>query len=57
MEFSLYEEEGGELVEGVENFKYLGRPLDQRGDDWPTFWRNNMRARSFWGRLGTLLRR
>ena len=29
MEFSLYGEEGGELVVGVENFKYLGLPLDQ----------------------------
>ena len=33
MEFILYGEEGGELVEGVENFKYMERPLDQTDDD------------------------
>ena len=35
MEFSLYGEEGDKMVEGVENFKYLGIFLDQRDDDWP----------------------
>ena len=28
MEFSLYWQEGNEVVEGVVNFKYLGRTLD-----------------------------
>ena len=35
MEFSLYREEGGKMVEGGENFKYLGQTLDQTDDDWP----------------------
>ena len=29
IEFSLYVRQRGTLVEGVETFKYLGRPLDQ----------------------------
>ena len=29
MNFSLYGEEGSEMVEGVANFKYMGRTLDQ----------------------------
>ena len=28
-EFSLYGKDGVAMVEGVENFNYLGRPLDQ----------------------------
>ena len=35
MEFILYGREGDALVEGVSNFKYLGRPLDQTDDDCP----------------------
>ena len=38
-------------------FRYLERPLDQTDDDWTAVRRNIMRARSVWGRLGTLLRR
>ena len=57
MEFSLYKEEGEDMVEGVENFKYLWRTLDQTDDDWPAVWLRIMRARLVWGRLGTLLRR
>ena len=55
MEFSLYKEEGEDMVEGVENFKYLWRTLDQTDDDWPAVWLSIMRARSVWGRLGTLI--
>ena len=33
MEFRFYEREGVELVEGVANFKYLGRTLYQTDDD------------------------
>ena len=29
MDFSLYGEKGGEIVEGVATFKYLGQTLDQ----------------------------
>ena len=45
------------MVEGVENFKYLGQNLDQTDDDWPSVRKNIMRARLVWGRLGTLMRR
>ena len=38
MEFSLYGEEGGNMVEGVANFKYMGQTLDQTNDDWPAVW-------------------
>ena len=55
MEFSLDWEEGDEMVEGVATFEYLGRPLDQTDDDCPAVQWNIMRARSVWGRLGTLL--
>ena len=30
MEFSLYGREGGALVKGVAQFKYLRRPLDKK---------------------------
>ena len=43
-------------MERVENFKYLGQSLHQTDDDWPEVWRNIMRARLFWGGLGTLIR-
>ena len=56
MEFSLYGEEGGDVVEVVENFRYLGRTLDQMDDDFPEVSENIMCARSVWGRLGMLLR-
>ena len=34
MEFSLYEREGGALVEGVAQFKYLVRTLVQTDKEW-----------------------
>ena len=57
MEFILYREEGGDMVEVVANFKYLGQSLDQMDDDWPEVRRNIMRARLVWRRLGALLLR
>ena len=33
MEFRFYERLGCALLEGVSQFKYLGRPLDQKYDD------------------------
>ena len=44
-------------MENVPTFQYLGRPLDQTDDDWPDVRQKNMRARSVWGGLGTLIRR
>ena len=35
MEFRLYGRERGTLVKGVENFNFMGRPLDQTYDDRP----------------------
>ena len=42
------------MVEGVENFKYLGQTLDQTDDDWPAVRQKIMRARLIWGRLGKI---
>ena len=55
MEFSLYGKYGGNLMERVATFKYLGIPVDQTYDDWPVFHWNIMHTMSFWGKLGTLL--
>ena len=57
MEFNLDGEEGDERVENVPTFRYLGRPLDHMGDDWPDVWQNIMNARLVWGRLGTIHRK
>ena len=57
MEFILYRREGDALVEGVANFKYMGRKLDQTDYDWPVVRRNVKRAQRVWGMLGKLLRR
>ena len=56
MEFILEGGEGEERVQNETTFRYLGSPLDQTDDDWTAMRRNIMRARSVWGRLGTLLR-
>ena len=56
MEFNLDWEEGDKRVDNVPTFRYLGRPLDQTDDDWSAVRKNIMRARSVWGRLGTLIR-
>ena len=48
---------GGDMVEGVANFKYLGQTLYQMANNWPAVSQNIMRARSVWERLGTLIRR
>ena len=57
MEFSLYGEEGGDMVEGVATFKYLGQNLDQNGNDWTAVRQNIIHTRLVWGRLGTMLGR
>ena len=55
MEFNLNGEEGDKRVENVPTFRYLGRPLDQTDDDWPTVRKNIMHARLVWGRLGKII--
>ena len=55
MELNLYGGEGYERMENVPTFRYLGRPLDQTYDDLTAVQQNIIRARSVWGRMGTLL--
>ena len=55
MELSIEGGGGDERVENVTTFQYMGRPLDQTVDDWTDVRRNIMRARSVWGRLGTII--
>ena len=40
------------MVEGVENFKYMGRILHQTDGNWPAVSQNIMRARLVWGMGG-----
>ena len=49
IDLSLYGRKGGELVEGVVKFKYMGCPLDQTEDDWPSVRRNVKRVWRVWG--------
>ena len=56
MDFILYGRGGDELVEGVTQLKYLGRPLDQYDNTWPEIHWNIRRAWKVWGRLGKILR-
>ena len=44
MGLSLEGGKGGDSLEGVATFRYLGRPLDQTDDDWPAVRWNIMRA-------------
>ena len=55
--FSPTGEDGAEIVEGVELFKYLGRPLDRSDDNWPEVLRSIRKARQVWGHIGKLLGR
>ena len=55
--FSLKGEDGEEIIEGVETFKYLGRILNRSDNDWPWVLQNVGKACRIWNRLGKLLRR
>ena len=55
MHFSLYGEEGLNMVEGVANFNFMSLILDQTEDDYPAVRRNIMRASLVWGILVTLI--
>ena len=57
MEFCLYGRGGFVMVEGVENFKCMGRPLKQTDDDWPAVRRNIKRPWRVWERSVKMLRR
>ena len=57
MEFSMEGEEGDEMVEDMAMFKNLGITLYQTDDDWTAVRQNILRARSVWGRMGTMLQR
>ena len=57
MDIILYGKEWGVLVEGVAQFKYLGRTIYQTDDKYPaTLW-NIKRAWKFWGKLGKMMLR
>ena len=49
MESSLYGREGDALVEGVANFKYLGRQMDHTDDEWLALQWNVKWVRRVWG--------
>ena len=44
-------------MEGVVNFKYLGRSLDQTNDDWTELRLNVKQTLRVWGILGKTIRR
>ena len=44
-------------MEGVAQFKYLGKTLDQSNDEWMEICQNIRRARKVWGNLGDILQR
>ena len=48
---------GARWCRELQNFKYLGRPLDQRDNDWPEVRHNVKQAWRVWMRLGDLIRR
>ena len=54
MELSLYGREVDTLVEGVDQFKYLGRILDQYNGYCTEICQNIMRAQNVWGYLGNI---
>ena len=45
------------MVEGVEQFKYMGWPLDQTDSYWRDICQNNNRLRKVWGRLVKMMKR
>ena len=53
--FSLTGEDNVYCIEGVDNFKYPGRIIDQLDYDWPAFLWNSGKARRVWNRQGKLL--
>lgn len=42
-------------IKNVDEFKYLGRVVSRKDDDWPAVNRNLTRARAAWGKLGRIL--
>ena len=55
MKFILYDREEGTLVEGVMQFQYLGRTLEETDSDWPAVHQKTRKMRLVWRRLGKLL--
>ena len=47
----------GEQLHTVSWFKYLGRILTERGDNWPAVAGNLVKARESWGRLQGIISR
>ena len=55
--FSLAGKDEAECTEGVGVFNYIGRLLDQLGENWLEVLRNIRKESQVWGRLGKLLQR
>ena len=53
MAFEAY----GKQLEAVPSFKYLGRIMKARDDDWPAVAGNLVKARKSWGRLTRIMSR
>ena len=53
MAFEAY----GEHIESVPRFKYLGRVMTARDDNWPAVAGNLEKVRRSWGRLQRILSR
>ena len=56
MQFSIYGIHGYALVEGVTQFKYLVRPLDQYKNEWPEIIQNIRKAQKVCGQMGKVMR-
>ena len=55
--FRLMEEDGADIIEGVDSFNYLGRILHKLDDNCSEVLRKILKERQVWGSLGKLLRR
>ena len=53
----MYERGYDPFIEGVKQFKYLGRILEEADSDWQAVQRNTNKARIVWWRLVKLFRR
>ena len=45
----------GKLLENVSDFKYMGRVMTARDEDWPAVAGNLLKARKSWGRLSQII--
>ena len=55
MKFRLYVREDNTLLEGVTQFQFLGRLLEEMTSDWLEAHQNISKAQVVWRKLGKLL--